>query len=114
MNDQQFAYVVVLSDDETTAVSLIAYKEQPTDKLRAVIWNVRRRRWIYAPAIAAQILYDDLDATSSRSVDCVAAERAAKEYLSTALPSEQELIALCVEGEQRGWRYGPPPSGDEE
>ena len=108
MTDEGFAYDLVLADDHQTTVNVIAYQERPGRSLRGVVWDNQIRRWIYAPAIVADILYDDSDPTPVRALDRAAAEKAAVDQLQTELPPEGTLATLCEEGERMGWRYGPP------
>ncbi|MBL7261429.1 hypothetical protein [Paractinoplanes lichenicola] len=105
MNDGEFAYDALRSDDGATT-SIIAYQERAGAPFRAVIWSVPRQQWIFAPAIAAEALYDDDPQTDA--VDRAEAERIATEVLRHDLPSEGALLALCEEGERNGWSYGPP------
>jgi hypothetical protein len=103
-----FAYQAVLSEDETTITSLIAYQAPARSKLRAVIWSVSRKIWTYNPGVAAGILYDDQEQKLIRPVDKASAERIARENLATELPTEETLLAMCEQGEEMGWVYGPP------
>ncbi|WP_250000536.1 hypothetical protein [Actinoplanes sp. M2I2] len=107
---ENFAYKAILrSDDRSTITSLVAY--QPGDQaLRAVLWSVPRQQWIYAPNIAAPILYDDQEQDRGRPVDRRTAEQISREILHTALPTEAALSELSDEGERNGWDYGPPRS----
>ena len=108
MTESDFAYKVILrSDDRSTITSLVAY--QPgAEALRAVLWSARRRQWIYAPNIAAPILYDDQEQDRGRAVDRQTAERISRDVLDTELPTEQELTEMSEQGEAMGWNYGPP------
>jgi hypothetical protein len=108
MASDSFDYQLVLTDDETSATSIIAYQETVSDGLRGVLWSVPRRQWIYAPAIVSDLVYDDSDPVPTRTADRTTAERVARDELGTDLPSEEALTALCAEGEQMGWRFGPP------
>lgn len=103
-----FGYELVMTDDHETTTSIIAHQERPHEGLRAVLWSSPHKRWIYAPAIAADILDDDGDPLPTRTVDRATAERVAEEALKTKLPSEDDLITLSIEGERMGWRFGPP------
>ncbi|MCM4082934.1 hypothetical protein [Paractinoplanes hotanensis] len=95
------------SDDRSTITSLVAY--QPGDQvLRAVLWSVPRRQWIYAPNLAAPVLYDDQEQDRGRPVDRRTAERISRDVLHTELPSETVLTEMSDEGERNGWNYGPP------
>ncbi len=111
MTQRSFAYKAVLEDDDRSSItSLIAY-QSPLDRgLRAVIWSVGRGEWIYAPKIAASILYDDLEQDRGAQVDREAAERISRDLLHTELPSEDTLSAMSDEGELNGWGFGPPRS----
>jgi len=112
MPRQDFAYQLVLAeDDPETITSVIAYQASSTSGMRGVLWSVPNRAWIYAPAVIADILYDDLDPMPLREVDRQTAERAAREALKNELPSEAALVQLCEEGERMGWRFGPPSAG---
>ncbi|OJF09388.1 hypothetical protein BG844_37845 [Couchioplanes caeruleus subsp. caeruleus] len=88
--------------------SLIAFRSRATEPLRAVMWHAARKQWIYAPALAAGLLFDDSYADESTSVDRAAAEDLAREQLHTELPSPERLEAMCEEGARMGWSYGPP------
>lgn len=105
MNDREFAYDA-LRDADGTTTSIIAYQERAGAPFRAVIWSVPRQRWIFAPAIAADALYDDDPQTDA--IDRAAAEQIARDVLHHELPSEAALLVLCEEGERNGWSYGPP------
>jgi hypothetical protein len=103
-----FAYELVLADDQGTITSIIAYKELPGVGLRGVLWSVPDQKWISAPAVVSDLLYDESDPVPTRSADRTTAERLAHEILRTELPSEQALTELYEEGERMGWRFGPP------
>ena len=107
MTDPEFAYDVLMTEDGTTT-SIIAYQERIGESFRAVLWSVPRQQWIFAPAIGADVLYDDDDPRRTEAVDRAAAEQIAVDVLHHELPSETDLIALCEEGERMGWRFGPP------
>jgi hypothetical protein len=108
--DGDFLYDLVLANDRHTTTNVIVYQERPGQGLRGVLWSETSHRWIYAPAIVADILYDDDDPTPTQAADRATAEVAAADALRTELPTEEELGALCEEGERMGWRYGPPES----
>jgi len=108
MTDEGFFYDLVLSDDQKSITNVLAYQERPGQSLRAVMWSDTAHRWIYAPAIVADVLYDDSDPMTTQPADRATAERAASAALQAQLPAESALIALCEEGERMGWRYGPP------
>ena len=108
MAEDSFFYDLVLSDDRSSITNVIAYQERPGHGLRGVIWTTDRREWIYAPAIIADILYDDSDTVQTSAADRTTAEEAATVALQTELPPETKLLSLCEEGERMGWRYGPP------
>ena len=111
MTSSAFAYKVILrNDDRSTITSLVAYQAPWDRKLRAVLWSARRRQWIYAPGIAAPILYDDQEQDRGRPVDRQTAEQIARAVLHTELPTEQALTDMSDEGEANGWSYGPPRS----
>ncbi|MEV4345336.1 hypothetical protein AB0J83_12740 [Actinoplanes sp. NPDC049596] len=111
MTQRGFAYKVILrSDDRSTITSMMAYQAPHDRKLRAVIWSARRQQWMYAPNIAAPILYDDQEQDRGRSVDRQTAERIARDVLDTELPNEETLAEMSDEGEANGWAYGPPRS----
>jgi hypothetical protein len=103
-----FDYELVMMDDRATVTSIIAYQERARENLRAVLWSAPRQEWIYAPAIAADIFNDEEDPIPTRSVDRATAERLAEDVLKTRLPSEDALVAISLEGERMGWRFGPP------
>ncbi len=109
MDQPKLHYKAVLKSDESGQVtSLIAYQVTVDRPLQAVMWSANRKEWIYAPAVAAQILFDDMKADQTRAVDRVTAERLASEALSTVLPSEATLREMYEEGTRNGWRFGPP------
>lgn len=107
MTEGFFYKAILKSDDLSTITSLVAY--QPgTEGLRAVLWSVPRRQWIYAPNIAAPILYDDQQQDRGRPIDRDTAEKISREVLGTELPSDDVLLEISAEGERNGWSYGPP------
>ena len=71
----------------------------------------QRQEWIYAPAPAARMLFDDRNFDRTRDLDRADAERAASTVLRTSLPSEDVLATMCDEGAAAGWRFGPPRDG---
>lgn len=102
-------YKAVLESDESDRVtSLIAYQVASDQPLRAVMWSARRQEWIYAPAIAAGILFDDMRIDQTRTVDRGTAETLASDGLGTTLPDERTLREMYREGADRGLRFGPP------
>ena len=110
MEPPKLHYKAVLRSDESSQVtSLIAYRVTPDRPLQAVMWSARRKEWIYAPAVAALLLFDDMKIDQTRTVDRAMAEQLASEALRTTLPSESTLREMCEEGAQKGWRFGPPP-----
>jgi hypothetical protein len=72
------------------------YTPGPT---RAVIWSHGKKAWIFNPKTAARFLYDDEHQERVSLVSRVEAERIAREYLGTELPTEEELHRICAEGE---------------
>jgi hypothetical protein len=111
MTQRGFAYKAVLkSDDLSVITSMIAYQAPASRKLRAVIWSVGLQNWIYAPGVAASILYDDMEQDRGRQVDRETAEQISRDVLHTELPSENVLTEMSDEGELNGWSYGPPRS----
>ena len=106
MEQPRLHYKAVLRSDESSQVtSLIAYRVTPDRPLPAVMWSARRKEWIYAPAVAAQLLFDHMRIDQTRTVDRATAEQLTSEALRTTLPSEPTLREMCEEGE----RKGPPP-----
>ena len=102
-------YKAVLESDESDRVtSLIAYQVASDQPLRAVMWSARRQQWIYAPAIAAAFLFDDMRIDQTRTVDRSTAETLASDALRTSLPDETTLREMYQEGVANGWRFGPP------
>ena len=102
-------YKAVLKSDESDQVtSLIAYQVTSDRPLQAVMWSARRKEWIYAPAVAAQLLFDDMKIDQTRQVDRATAEQVASETLRTTLPSESSLRELYEDGAEKRWRFGPP------
>jgi hypothetical protein len=105
----EFHYNVVLNSDESGQVtSLIAYQISTERPLRAVLWSVRRKQWIYAPEIAADVLFATHAMDRTHVIDQETAEQLAREVLQTELPDEAVLQEMCDEGERMGWRLGPP------
>jgi hypothetical protein len=110
-------HVVAAAADDPQPVSLIAAWIATGQPLQAVLWSPPDLNWIYAPALAAQRLYDDQYQDTVRPVDRATAEQIAmtalgtslpRDVLRTYLPSEQRLRDLCLEGKRMGWTYGPP------
>ena len=111
MTTGSFAYYVVRKKDPTSEPSsLIAAWVDATTPLRAVLWSVPRKAWIYAPGPAAGMIYDDRHRDEVQPVDRQTAERIARESLEQELPSEEELHRICEEGARQGWTWGPPMS----
>ena len=111
MNDQTFAYQAFLESKGSTKVtSLIAYQAPAQGPLQAVLWHAGRKKWIYAPAIAAGLLFDQEYTDETVQVDRLTAERMASEFLPSSLPSVTTLREMITEGARMGWDYGPPLS----
>jgi hypothetical protein len=109
MKQQKLYYKALLrSDDSEEVTSLIAYRVTLDRPLQAVLWSIRRREWIYAPAVAAQFLFDDMRIDQTRQVSRTTAEQLASDVLQTTLPSEETLQEMNEEGARKGWRFGPP------
>ncbi len=109
MTDTIFGYQAILKSDMSGAVtSLIAYEVQNYHSLRAVMWSVPRKAWIYAPAVAATFLFDPNYQERTRQLDREEAERLARETLPLELPTEQALLQMLDEGQRMGWDFGPP------
>ena len=109
MTNQQFGYQAILKSDMSGAVtSLIAYEVQNQSAIRAVMWSVPRKAWIYAPAIAATFLFDPDYQERIRPLDRAEAEHVARETLQSVLPTEQTLLQMLDEGQKMGWDFGPP------
>jgi hypothetical protein len=108
MTTGTFAYHVVLTEDDPQPVSLIAAWIETGQSLQAIPWIRPDQTWIYAPAVAAQRLYDDQYQNRRRQIDRNTAEHIALEALRTELPSETALQAMVAEGQQMDWTYGPP------
>lgn len=105
----KFAYQAFLESKESPRVtSLIAYRAPAQGQLQAVMWHAARKEWIYAPAIAAGLLFDDAYTDETVLVDRSTAEAMATEYLRSSLPNIETLRQMCAEGEKMGWEYGPP------
>ena len=73
-----------------------------------MMWHAARKEWIYAPAIAAGLLFDDAYAQETIPVDRTTAEAMANEHLPSSLPTVETLQELVNEGIRMGWDYGPP------
>jgi hypothetical protein len=109
MTDTTFGYQAVLKSDLSgTMTSLIAYEVQSHRSLRAVMWSVPRKAWIYAPAIAGTLLNDPDYQERVQRLDRAQAESLAREILQSELPTEQTLAEMFDEGQQMGWDFGPP------
>jgi hypothetical protein len=107
----EFDYYVVYKQGSTSEPSsLIAAWLEDDTPLRAVLWSVPDQEWIYAPAIAADVMYDDMTLETRAPIDRETAERIAREHLGTSLPSEEELHRMNEEGARLGHRWGPPRS----
>jgi len=103
-----FAYHVVLAGKEDPQpVSLIAAWIETGKPLQAVLWNLSDQAWIYAPAVAAQRLYDDQYQDTVRPVDRMTAEQIARTALGTHLPDPQVLLQMCQDGRATGLIWGP-------
>ena len=111
MPQPKIAYQAFLEAKGSPRVtSLIAYRAPARGPLQAVMWHAGRKAWIYAPAIAAGLLFDDSYLDETVTVDRQTAETMAAEYLLSALPSVETLQEMFAEGTQMGWDYGPPLS----
>jgi hypothetical protein len=109
MTDPKFGYQAILKSDMSGAVTgLIAYEVQNYHSLRAVMWSVPRKAWIYAPAIAATFLFDPDYQERIRPLDRAEAEHVARDILQSVLPTEQILLQMLDEGREMGWDFGPP------
>ena len=109
MTDTEYGYQAILKSDMSgTVTSLIAYEVQNHHSLRAVMWSVPRKAWIYAPAVAATFLFDPGYQERIRPLDRAEAERVAREILQSVLPTEQTLLEMLDEGQKMGWEFGPP------
>ena len=105
----KFDYRAVLKSDMSGQVtSLIAHQVTAQGPLRAVIWSVPRKAWIFASAPAARFLYDERYFDRTKPVDRPTAEQIAREALQTELPTEETLRTMTDEGIQMGWENGPP------
>jgi hypothetical protein len=99
MAEAGFGYQAVLAQDNSiTVVSLIAFEVRSDGPLRAIIWDVPRRAWVYAPDPAARFLFDDRYFDRTRSVSRDEAEQIAVDSLGSVLPREDELHHMCDEG----------------
>jgi hypothetical protein len=109
MTDTEFGYQAIMKSDMSGVVtSLIACEVQNHQALRAVMWSVPRKAWIYAPAIAATFLFDPDHQERIRPLDRAEAEHVAREILQSVLPTEQTLLEMLDEGQKMGWDFGPP------
>lgn len=109
MSEPDVLYQAFLkAEGSTEVVTLVAYSAPANGPLQAVLWHVARQQWIYAPAIAAGLLFDELEADTSMRVDRVTAERMARDHLRTELPTPATLRSMSAEGDRMGWLYGPP------
>ena len=102
-----FAYHLVSGTDDPSPVSLIAAWVETGRPLQAVLWSPPDRTWIYAPAVAAQRLYDDQYQDTVRPVDRATAEQVATTAFSSDLPDEPTLLRICRDGEATGLSWGP-------
>jgi hypothetical protein len=103
-------HVVQKSRKDPEPSSVIASWIRADKPLWAVMWSVPRAAWIYAPGIAAGLMYDDQYQEEVHPVDRATAERIAQEALGSELPSEEQLIQLMEEGASSGQTWGPPRS----
>lgn len=109
MTDPTFAYQAFKeSKDSKKVTSLIAYQAPAQGPLQAVMWHAGRKEWIYAPAIAAGLLFDDTYPNETMPVDRTMAEALANEHLPSPLPTVEILQEMINEGTRMGWDYGPP------
>lgn len=109
MTPPTFAYRAILeSKDFPKVTSLIAYQAPAQGPLEAVMWHAGRKEWIYAPAIAAGLLFDDTYLETTVTIDRTKAEAMATDHLQSNLPSVETLEQMCAEGSRMGWDYGPP------
>jgi hypothetical protein len=97
-----FDYDVVYQMGRGSPLTSLIVSWLETDRpLRAVLWSVPRQRWISAPEIAVTLLYDDTEEKGVGPVDRATAERIAREYLGTELPTEEQLHRICEEGARK-------------
>ena len=109
MSSPQVSYRAILkAKDSEEITSLIAYSVRAQEPLKAVGWHAAREMWMYAPGLAAGPLFDDLYPNESIDVDRPTAERLARTYLHTELPSLETILEMYEEGQEKGWTYGPP------
>lgn len=109
MKDPKFYYGAVRRPDGSgQVVSVLAYQQLLSGRLRAVKWSVPDQEWIYAPAIVSGFLFDPEYQDLADDVDRPTAERLAREVLGSELPDEQVLTAMFDEGQAMGWDFGPP------
>ncbi|NMO54430.1 hypothetical protein HH310_25005 [Actinoplanes sp. TBRC 11911] len=109
MTREHFDYTQVLrSAEDDHAGNVIASIEAVDRPLQAVLWSVRHDAWIYAPSVAARILYNDEQFDRLRDIDRQTAERVARDDLHTDLPAEDVLVQIIEDGERSGMTYGPP------
>jgi len=109
MTMRMFGYRAILRSDQSRAVtSVIAYEVQSTAPLRAVMWSVPRKAWIYGPQMAGIFLRDPSYRDRIQRIDRAEAERIAQEFLKSELPTEQTLLEMLDEGERMAWEFGPP------
>jgi len=112
MTDPTFAYQAFLESKGSNKVtSLIAYQAPAQGPLQAVMWHAGRKEWIYAPAMAAGLLFDDAYLDETMQVDRLTAEALATEHLPSRLPTVETLQEMINEGARMGWDYGPPTRG---
>lgn len=76
--------------------------------MRAVLWHASRERWMFAPGLAIDIMFEDDFQDQLTFVDRITAEDYASASLRQPLPTVDELRALCDEGVRHGWMFGPP------
>jgi transposase len=98
MAEPQFGYQAVLARGESgDVVSLIAFEVRSDAPFRAVIWEIPRQAWVYAPESAARVLFDDRYFDRTRAVTRDEAEQLAREHLGEPLPAEEDLRRMCGE-----------------
>jgi hypothetical protein len=111
MTETTYLYYAVLKNPGATeTTSLMAIQDSRREGLQAVGWHAVRKEWLYAPAIAASLLYDSSYENKLLETDRPTAERVAREWLGAELPSVETLDAMVAEGKAMGWQYGPPVS----
>jgi hypothetical protein len=104
--DLTFDYVLMFKpgdEDENpispteTALNLIAlaWSLGPT---MAVVWDYDLKEWTFQPRVAAAVLYAHPERHRTKRVERSIAELQVQNFATKALPTQEELTAICRAG----------------